>query len=150
MSTVGLRIHINLPTTVMALIVGAVLSPALAHSQESVALTAAERAACARLPLITRRFVDGSTHADVHRDPVTRQTCVVLPQPSTAAVAFQLDGVLYCPVADSASGPPRPPLDTISPGRIHSIDVSKDSTMLSTLGCALRPEALITVRLKPK
>jgi len=125
--------------------------PSVVDAQDSVTVAVqryeAHRAAtvaCARFPLVWEAH-GPSGDSQLHRDPVTGRDCWVLPGPP-GPVAYRVDDVLYCPSAQPSRWGSWPTgARAIAPAKILATTMTRDSTALKRLSCAIVPVALLSI-----
>jgi hypothetical protein len=99
---------------------------------------------CIRGPLLSRVYGLAGEFT-VHRTP-TGGTCQAGPGPGDPT-AWIIDSRLFCPDSNPAtwiSAPPAAPV--LDERRIVSLEASRDSSLLGSLRCAIRPRAAVVVR----
>lgn len=105
--------------------------------------------ACASRPLVGQgQSHTGITDLDYHRDPATGQRCTVWRREFPPR-AFVIDSTVYCPHPHPATWRATPPaVASVDLAKIESLEVSRDSTTLAGLGCAVTPRYVLSMRTK--
>ena len=97
-------------------------------------------ARCRALPLVSRVY-GGQGEYTIHRTP-TGGTCQAGPGPSSP-LAWVIDSIVFCPDSNPARWASAP---TIDQKRILEVVPSRDSSLLASFKCTIRPRAAVLVR----
>ena len=133
-----------------AICVLGLLLPCVAAGQDSIPprwrAWAAEKAAfdaCRKLPEL-ERVLSGGGEFTLHQDSVTGKICQAGPGPWDPG-AWMIDSVLFCPDSTPDTWRSVPPAAAKLDLTGATVAVTKDSTVLRNLRCAIRPQYLFTL-----